>query len=203
MTLHTDFTTDVSALMIPKFERECEEKAKARVRILLALPALEATTAQFAASDPDGMDAALAAQVRLLHVICTEYSRIAARTTDIVSVQTYMRFAMKAQAQCRVTHEHLRRVKSAPAPAPSSQNPVVVPTAPPGGENHANELLALVRDQGPLVFGRSSRSEKSPNEILRSALMSGASAPPDPRNPQNPPNEILPLAPMSGESSAQ
>jgi hypothetical protein len=33
--------------------------------------------------------------------------------------------------------------------------------------------------------------------------MSGTSAPPDPANPQNPTNEILPLAPMSGESSAQ
>jgi hypothetical protein len=195
MTPHADFTALHHALAIPKYETEVEEKAKARARMLLALPALENATAQIASGNPDGMEAALAAQVHLLHVIFTEYSRIAARTTDIVSVQTYMRFAFKAQNQCRVTHEHLRDVKNTATPAPSSQNlqneilprRSVAPAAPPSGENHANELLALVRSQGPFVLGRSSRSEKSPNEILRSALMSGASAPSDPANPQNPP----------------
>jgi len=70
-----------------------------------AVAALQEATAEVMRGNPATTESALAAQAEALDVIFREYARIAALNTDICSVQTYMRFALKAQTQCRVTIE--------------------------------------------------------------------------------------------------
>src|SRR5258705_9896970 len=166
MTLHTDISSVIQALAIPKYETECEEKARARAHILsimlaarpandassgdaavVAMTALSQANAELEAATPERIPQLLARQAVALNVIFREYGVIAARTTDIVSVQTYVNFALRAQNQCRVTAEALKRI-APPSPSSAPRNPE--PTPPPP-QNRANEILAAALASGPIV----------------------------------------------------
>jgi len=189
MTLQpSDFTAAHNFFLADDYKAEVNETAKSRAHILCALDAASAAVAE-SGGDPDKEERALAAQVAALDAIFRQYARIAALNTDLTSVQTYMRFALKAQAQSRVTFADLERKRSARAAA-AAKPPR--PSAPPAkdSQNAANELLRLWLERSE----RPADSEKSTNEVLRSQLLSGVSAagfPPIPPEPQNSANEVL------------
>jgi len=201
MTLQTsDFTVAHNFLLANDYKAERNETTKGRARILCTLNSACAAAAE-AGGDPDKLEPALAAQVAALDAIFREYARIAVLNTDIVSVQTYMGFALKAQAQCRVTFADLERTRSAREAAPAKPPR---PSAPPAEESEkaANELLRLwlERSEG------TANPKKSANELLKSQLLSGVSAPSfSPVAPGNPlkseisTNELLPPDPATQE----
>src|SRR5882672_10060970 len=140
MTLQpSDFTAAHNFFLADDYKAEVNETAKSRAHILCALDAASAAVAE-SGGDPDKEERALAAQVAALDAIFRQYARIAALNTDLMSVQTYMRFALKAQAQSRVTFADLERKRSARAAA-AAKPPR--PSAPPAkdSQNAANELL--------------------------------------------------------------
>ncbi len=205
MTLQSDFTANLNFLSASDYKAASQETTKSRARIISAVnasrPAAGAkqenvavlldAAAVLQSGDQGAMEPALAAQVAALDAIFREYAKMAAVNTDILSVQTYMRFALKAQAQCRVTVETLERIRSARAPA---AGPAASREPTEEVEKSTNELLA----NRFAVFEPALDSEKSPNELLRSRLLGGVSAsgfsPPaaaELPEPQNSANELL------------
>src|SRR5262249_19508621 len=85
MTLQPDISAGFESITNHDFKNECDEKAKARARIVAMI---DATAAEIEKGDPDTLEPALRTQAELLNVIFREYVRIAARTTDIKTIET-------------------------------------------------------------------------------------------------------------------
>jgi len=222
MTLHPDFTGILDSFLSDKYQTLRNHTCEARARIITAfssrpadgpsgpeaakaaVAALQEATAEVMRGNPATTESALAAQAEALDVIFREYARIAALNTDICSVQTYMRFALKAQAQCRVTIETLERTRTSRAAAVAKPLPEPRPWPSPAEEskNASNELLRRWLD----VSARTANSEKSPNELLKAQLLSGVSAASlspgaeaHPIKSENSTNELLPDGPAAQE----
>ncbi len=208
MTLQSDFTAAHNFLVTSDYKAASNETAKSRAHILCAtdssraaVAALRDAAAELADGDPDSTEPALVAQVAALDVIFREYARMAALNTDLASVQTYMRFALKAQAQCRVTVESLERIKSSRAKFPSPPlrgrgqgEGAETKIASSDEKNPPNELLP----PRPDISAPAANSQKTANELLRAQLLSGISATSfspipvaDSPEPQKSANELL------------
>ena len=62
--------------------------------------------------DPTAMESALSGQAAALDVMFKELAKRSARTNWDSSIAIYLRFALKAQAQCRATVETLADIRS-------------------------------------------------------------------------------------------
>jgi len=74
------------------------------------------------------MKATLAAQAASLDVVFSEFAKRAARTVMVKVTEVDMRFALKAQAQCRATVESLARLRNV-SPPHRAYDPGAAPSA--------------------------------------------------------------------------
>jgi len=93
-----------------------------------AIVAIEESLAKLQTDDFSAMKATLAAQAASLDVVFSEFAKRAARTVVVKVSEVDMRFALKAQAQCRATVESLARLRNVPA-AHHAGDPAAVPSA--------------------------------------------------------------------------
>lgn len=87
------------------------------IDITEALHALRARANAMSRGDLSGAEAMLAAQASSLNAIFAEMARRAAANMGeyLGATETYLRLALKAQAQCRATLETLATIKAGPA----------------------------------------------------------------------------------------
>jgi hypothetical protein len=93
-----------------------------------AIAAIEESLAKLQTDDFSALKATLAAQAASLDVVFSEFAKRAARTVVLKASEVDMRFALKAQAQCRATVESLARLRNAPAAHPAG-DPAAAPSA--------------------------------------------------------------------------
>jgi hypothetical protein len=109
------------------------------------------------AGDMKRLDAMLYAQAHALQAIFTALSFRATKQEHMKNWEAYLRMALKAQNQCRMTLETLAMIKNPPTVFAKQAN------INSGGQQQINNGVAPA---GGDVLARASQTESAPNELL-------------------------------------
>jgi hypothetical protein len=136
-----------AALVVTAYSREFGEHDIATLTTELSL----AIGRVVDSGDRRGMEEMLAGQASALQAIFVNFAGRAANAQYIPQMEAYLRLAMKAQNQCRMTLETLAAIKNPPvvyarqaniANGPQQVNNGVVPTAPTFANTQNEQLEA-------------------------------------------------------------